>query len=72
VALACAPGSSFAIHVSEPIPYVRHLLVAAFIVIDVGRNQDEAIAALLHDAPPTSYGDALTRGGQPGGQGPVA
>jgi GTP pyrophosphokinase len=33
-----------------PIPYVGHLLSVAGIVIDFGGNEDEAIAALLHDA----------------------
>lgn len=34
-----------------PIPYVGHLLGVASTVIDVGGTEDEAIAALLHDAP---------------------
>jgi (p)ppGpp synthase/HD superfamily hydrolase len=33
------------------IPYVGHLLGVASIVIDAGGTEDEAIAALLHDAP---------------------
>jgi GTP pyrophosphokinase len=32
------------------IPYMGHLLEVAGIVIDYGGNEDEAIAALLHDA----------------------
>ena len=32
------------------IPYVAHLLGAASLVLDQGGDQDEAIAALLHDA----------------------
>ena len=32
------------------IPYVGHLLAVAAIVIDFGGSEDEAIAALLHDA----------------------
>ncbi|HTV73436.1 MAG TPA: HD domain-containing protein [Candidatus Acidoferrales bacterium] len=36
---------------STEIPYVGHLLGVASIVIDNGGDQDEAIAALLHDAP---------------------
>jgi (p)ppGpp synthase/HD superfamily hydrolase len=31
-------------------PYLAHLLGAAAIVLDYGGNEDEAIAALLHDA----------------------
>jgi GTP pyrophosphokinase len=33
-----------------PIPYLGHLLSVAAIVIDFGGNEDEAVAALLHDA----------------------
>lgn len=32
------------------IPYVSHVLAVASIVLDHGGNEDEAIAALLHDA----------------------
>lgn len=32
------------------IPYVSHLLAAASLVLDQGGDEDEAIAALLHDA----------------------
>jgi GTP pyrophosphokinase len=32
------------------VPYLGHLLAAAAIVIDFGGTEDEAIAALLHDA----------------------
>ena len=32
------------------VPYVSHLLAVAAIVIEHGGNEDEAIAALLHDA----------------------
>lgn len=32
------------------IPYVAHLLAVASIVMEAGGNEDEAIAALLHDA----------------------
>ncbi|MBX3185513.1 MAG: HD domain-containing protein [Labilithrix sp.] len=32
------------------VPYVAHLLAAASIAIEHGANEDEAIAALLHDA----------------------
>src|SRR5262245_44423292 len=34
----------------KPIPYIGHLLSVAGIVIDFGGSEDEAIAALLHDA----------------------
>jgi (p)ppGpp synthase/HD superfamily hydrolase len=33
------------------IPYVSHLLAVAGIVLETGGDEDEAIAALLHDAP---------------------
>src|SRR3954451_11609411 len=33
-----------------PIPYVSHLYGACSIALDYGANEDEAIAALLHDA----------------------
>lgn len=32
------------------IPYIAHLLAVASIVLEYGGNEDEAIAALLHDA----------------------
>lgn len=32
------------------VPYIAHLLVVAGTVLDVGGTEDEAIAALLHDA----------------------
>ncbi|HVA38947.1 MAG TPA: HD domain-containing protein [Candidatus Dormibacteraeota bacterium] len=41
------------------VPYVGHLLGVASIVIDSGGNEDEAIAALLHDAPEDHGGQAL-------------
>src|SRR5215831_344251 len=34
----------------ERIPYIGHLLAVAAIVIEFGGTEDEAIAALLHDA----------------------
>jgi (p)ppGpp synthase/HD superfamily hydrolase len=34
----------------NPIPYVAHLLGVASIALEYGANEDEAIAALLHDA----------------------
>src|SRR5437764_1275761 len=40
------------------IPYVSHLLAVAGIAIEHGANEDEAIAALLHDA-------AEDQGGKP-------
>jgi (p)ppGpp synthase/HD superfamily hydrolase len=33
------------------IPYIAHLLAVASIVLEAGGSEDEAIAALLHDAP---------------------
>lgn len=42
------------------VPYIGHLLVVAGIVIDYGGNEDEAIAALLHDAV-EDQGGAKTR-----------
>ncbi len=35
---------------ASPIPYVSHLLAVASIVLEHGGDEDEAIAALLHDA----------------------
>jgi len=35
---------------STQIPYVSHLLAVASIVLDYGGDEDEAIAALLHDS----------------------
>jgi (p)ppGpp synthase/HD superfamily hydrolase len=40
------------------IPYIGHLLGVASIVLDYGGNEDEAIAALLHDAIEDQGGDA--------------
>jgi (p)ppGpp synthase/HD superfamily hydrolase len=40
------------------IPYIGHLLGVASIVIDAGATEDEAIAALLHDAPEDQGGHA--------------
>lgn len=34
----------------KPIPYVAHLMSAAALVLEDGGDEDEAIAALLHDA----------------------
>lgn len=42
------------------VPYVSHLLAVAAIVIEHGGNEDEAIAALLHDAV-EDQGGAQTR-----------
>ena len=41
------------------VPYVGHLLGVASIVIDAGGSEDEAIAALLHDAAEDQGGDEL-------------
>ena len=42
------------------IPYVSHLLAVASLVIEAGASEDEAIAALLHDAV-EDQGGAATR-----------
>ncbi len=39
-------------------PYFGHLLGVASIVVDEGGDEDEAIAALLHDAPEDQGGEA--------------
>jgi len=41
-----------------PVPYVSHLMGVSSIVLDDGGNEDEAIAALLHDAPEDQGGRA--------------
>jgi (p)ppGpp synthase/HD superfamily hydrolase len=33
------------------IPYVSHLLAVSSLVLEAGGDEDEAIAALLHDGP---------------------
>ena len=43
---------------AKGIPYVGHLLGVASIVIEDGGDEDEAIAALLHDAPEDQGGEA--------------
>ena len=40
------------------VPYIGHLLAVASIVLDYGGTEDEAIAALLHDAVEDQGGDA--------------
>lgn len=40
------------------IPYVSHLLAVCSIVLDQGGDEDEAIAALLHDGPEDQGGEA--------------
>lgn len=40
------------------IPYLSHLLAVAALVFEYGGNEDEAIAALLHDAIEDQGGDA--------------
>ncbi|MBE9125421.1 MULTISPECIES: HD domain-containing protein [unclassified Coleofasciculus] len=42
------------------VPYITHLLAVASIALDYGANEDEAIAALLHDAI-EDQGGAATR-----------
>lgn len=41
------------------IPYVAHLLAVASIVLEHGGHEDQAIAALLHDAVEDQGGDAM-------------
>ncbi len=51
-ALALAAEShAFQTRKATDIPYIAHLLGAASIAIEYGGGEDEAIAALLHDAP---------------------
>ncbi len=40
------------------IPYISHLLAVSSLVLEYGGNEDEAIAALLHDAVEDQGGDA--------------
>jgi (p)ppGpp synthase/HD superfamily hydrolase len=40
----------FQLRKSSPIPYLSHLLSVAALVLEDGGSEDEAIAALLHDA----------------------
>jgi (p)ppGpp synthase/HD superfamily hydrolase len=40
------------------IPYISHLLAVCSIVLEHGGDEDEAIAALLHDAPEDQGGEA--------------
>lgn len=42
------------------VPYISHLLAVSAIVLEYGGNEDEAIAALLHDAV-EDQGGAITR-----------
>jgi (p)ppGpp synthase/HD superfamily hydrolase len=51
VAMACELHRNQVRKGSDGIPYVGHLLGVASIVIEDGGDEDEAIAALLHDAP---------------------
>src|SRR5688572_18438877 len=43
------------------IPYVAHLLSVAALVLEDGGDEDEAIAALLHDALEDQGRDSLTK-----------
>src|SRR5918995_672712 len=56
--LACELHSGQVRKGSKGIPYVGHLLGVASIVIEDGGDEDEAIAALLHDAPEDQGGEA--------------
>ena len=42
-----------------PVPYISHLLIVAGTVLDNGGSEDEAIAALLHDAVEDQGGTAV-------------
>ena len=44
---------------STDIPYISHLLGVTSITIDYGGNEDQAIAALLHDAPEDQGGEEV-------------
>lgn len=43
------------------IPYIAHLLAVTAIVLEYGGDEDQAIAALLHDAIEDQGGDAMRR-----------
>src|SRR3954464_4354918 len=54
------------------IPYVSHLLGVTSLVLEMGSSEDEAIAALLHDAAEAGGGEApaaVVQGGGGGGGG---
>ena len=56
-----------------PIPYISHLLAVAAIVLEHGGNEDQAIAAVLHDAVedqggPPILGEIRRRFGEEGRQ----
>ncbi|AGF53631.1 sll7077 (plasmid) [Synechocystis sp. PCC 6803] len=42
----------------SPVPYISHLLGVTALVLEMGGNEDEAIAALLHDAVEDQGGEA--------------
>ena len=44
------------------VPYVSHLLAVAGLVLEHGGDEDQAIAALLHDGPEDQGGQADARG----------
>jgi (p)ppGpp synthase/HD superfamily hydrolase len=44
---------------ASDIPYVAHLLAVCAIVLEHGGDEDEAIAALLHDAPEDQGGEPV-------------
>jgi len=43
----------------RPVPYIGHLLAVASLVIEDGGDEDEAIAALLHDAVEDQGGEVV-------------
>ncbi len=45
----------------ERVPYIAHLLSVAALVLEQGGDEDEAIAALLHDAVEDQGGEKLAQ-----------
>lgn len=43
------------------IPYISHLIAVSSYVIEAGGDEDEAIAALLHDGPEDQGGDSVLK-----------
>jgi hypothetical protein len=44
-----------------PVPYISHLMAVTALVIEHGGDEDQAIAALLHDGPEDQGGKAKIR-----------
>ena len=49
----------FQVRKGTEIPYISHLLAVSSIVIEAGGDEDEAIAALLHDGPEDQGGEKV-------------